>query len=205
MINWVKAKVSKISFYEEKKRLVLFSLLLLLCLFFAYYLFQFAYSSYQSSAKLNANIDMAVYFLSAEKMSFNIDPEQIIPSNDPYVYKFSVSNFDGSKSSDIDLEYTIQIITTTNLPLTFQLFRNENYDDAGASNLLSGSTVGQDEDGAWYTSYQPSEKYPLLYEKHTTDIYTLVVYFPIEYSQNLEYADNIESIEIIIDSQQMID
>lgn len=205
MIQKMKTKITAISFYEEKKRFFVFAFLLLFCLFIAYYLFQYAYASYETTAKLNANIDRALYILDTNKMSFNIDSSQIIPSTTPYVYKFSVSNFNTNDMSDLDIEYQLQILTTTNLPLVFQLYRNENYDNPDSVNLLSGGKTIQDKDSSWYSLYQPSGKYMMSYSKKTTDIYTLVIFFPKNYSENLEYADGIENIEVIIQSKQVIE
>lgn len=204
MINKFYTKFSNINYFEEKKRFLLFSLFLLLILYLSFKLFGVAYASYETKAKLNASIDRAIYLIDNEGMSFNIDPEQIIPSDDPYVYKFSISNFNATTRSDIDLLYELRVTTTTNLPLTFELYRNENYDDATAVNLFSSPRVVQDEDGAWYNIYEPSGVYEMLYAEEVTDIYTLVINFPKVYSSNVVYADSIENIEVMIKSKQMV-
>lgn len=204
MINRISNKLSNIKYFEERKRFLLFSLFLLVCLYFAFKLFGEAFATYETSAKLNANIDRAIYLVENDGMSFNIDSEQIIPSNDPYVYKFSVSNFNASGNSDIDIEYSLRVRTTTNLPLTFELYRNENYNDDGAVNLFSSPRVVQDEDGAWYNIYEPEGVYEMLYAEPITDIYTLVVNFPKVYASNSIYADSIENIEVLIKSKQII-
>ena len=204
MINKFYTKFSNINYFEEKKRFLLFSLFLLLILYLSFKLFGVAYASYETNAKLNASIDRAIYLIDNEGMSFNIDPEQIIPSDDPYVYKFSISNFNATTRSDIDLLYELRVTTTTNLPLTFELYRNENYDDATAVNLFSSPRVAQDEDGAWYNIYEPSGVYEMLYAEEVTDIYTLVINFPKVYSSNVVYADSIENIEVMIKSKQMV-
>lgn len=205
MFNKLKEKISHIKFLEEKIRFLLFALILLVALFLAYFLLKKAYASYQSSARLVTNIDKAVYLLDSTKMSFNIDSEQIVPSVDPYVYKFSVSNFNDVGSSEINLTYGVKIITTTNLPITVQLYRNENYDDATATGLLSGARIVQDDDGAWYNIYDSFSKYDMDYTDKVTDIYTLVINFPKTYSSSTTYADCIENIEIDIESSQRVD
>lgn len=205
MLNKLKEKVSHIKFFEEKMRFLLFALMLFVALFLAFFLFKRAYASYQSSAKLVANIDKAIYLIDSSKMSFNIDPEQIIPSNEPYVYKFSVSNFNEFNRSEINLTYGVKIITTTNLPITVQLYRNQNYDDATATALLSGARIVQDDDGAWYNIYDPPGVYNMDYTDKVTDIYTLVINFPKTYSSSTTYADCIENIEIDIESSQRVD
>ena len=205
MFNKLKAKLNNIKFYEEKKRFLLFSVMLLLALFLAYYLFKGAYASYKSSAKLVTNIDKALYLIDTDKMSFNIDPEQIVPSLEPYTYKFSVSNFNSSTQGEVSLLYTVKVITTTNLPISIQLYRNENYDDSQATPLLTGARTVQDEDGSWYNIYDTNNSYTMDYKDKITDVYTLVVNFPKNYSSSTTYADCIESIEVRIESSQKVD
>lgn len=200
-----KLKKENISYYEEKKRLLIVVLGLFLLIILAIKLFQIAYASYESEAKLNANINKALYILEEGGMDFNIDLNKIEPSDKPYVYKFSISNYKGNKHSQVDIEYKIDFKTTTNLPLTYELYRNENYDAAGATNLFAEAKVTQDVDGAWYNSLEGKEKYVLPYTEDKTDIYTLVVHFPKEYKTNTEYADSIENIEVAIISNQVTD
>lgn len=191
-------------YYEQKKRFVILVLIMFLLIVVAIKLLQFAYASYESTAKLNANIDKAIYLLEAEGLSFNIDPDKIVPSNDAYVYKFSVSNFNENKHSDIDIEYSINITTTTNLPLTYEIYRNENYDDENVTNLFQNATIKQDVDGAWYNVLEGEEKYLFPYTEDMTDIYTLVIHFDESHKQNTDaYADNLESIEVEINSNQV--
>lgn len=205
MFNKLKNKFSNIKFYEEKKRFLLFSLVLLLSLFLSYFLLKSAYASYISSSRLVTNIDKALYLIDTDKMSFNIDSEQIVPSVKPYTYKFSISNFNSSKRGEIDLLYSVKIITTTNLPITVQLYRNENYDDEDVTPLLSGARVVQDEDGSWYNIYDTNNTYTMNYTDKITDIYTLVINFPKSYSSSTTYADKIENIEVRVESSQKID
>ena len=61
----------------------------------------------------------------------------------------------------------------------------------------------QDADGAWYNYLEGQEKYQFPYEEDTTDIYTLVIYFPEEIQTTTEYADNLENIEVEINSNQV--
>ena len=205
MINKLMVKIKSIKFYEEKVRFLLFSVVLLLLLWLAFKLFEVSYASYQSHAKLNANIERAIYLIDVSKTGFNIDPEQIVPSDEPFVYKFSVSNFNDSLRSDIDIKYTLKVTTTTNLPLNFNLYRNESYDNATSVDLLEAHQSLQDSDGAWYNVYNLDNWYTLNHNDKVTDIFTLVIKFPKVYSTNTIYADAIENIEISIDSKQIIE
>ena len=116
-------------YYEEKRRFLLFVFLLFLILFLAGYLFQVAYARYEVNTKLNSNIKKALYILGTDNLSFNLEPDGIVPSDNPYVYKFSVSNFNEKNDTDVDIYYNVSVKTTTNLPINIKLYRNENYDD----------------------------------------------------------------------------
>ena len=198
-----KFKKENIAYFEEKKRFLIVIFVMFLIIFIAIKLFQIAYASYESEAKLNANIEKALYILKEGGLEFNIDLDKIEPSPNPYIYKFSVSNFNGNKHSDVDIEYTITLTTTTNLPLTYELYRNENYDDENATNLFKDMTVKQDIDGAWYNYLEGKEEYLFPYQEDKTDIYTLVVYFKEENKTTIDYADSIENIEVKLDSHQV--
>ena len=89
-------------YYEEKRRFLLFVFLLFLILFLAGYLFQVAYARYEVNTKLNANIKKALYILGTDNLSFNLEPDGIVPSDNPYVYKFSVSNFNEKNDTDVE-------------------------------------------------------------------------------------------------------
>ena len=94
-------------YYEEKRRFLLFVFLLFLILFLAGYLFQVAYARYEVNTKLNANIKKALYILGTDNLSFNLEPDGIVPSDNPYVYKFSVSNFNEKNDTDVDIYYNL--------------------------------------------------------------------------------------------------
>ena len=59
-------------------------------------------------------------FTYGEKTSETIVLDDISPGG-ASEYKFKVANGNGAKISDVDLEYTIDVSTTGNLPLTFYL------------------------------------------------------------------------------------
>lgn len=200
-----KLKKENIKYFEYKKRFLIVVIGLFLLIVLAIHLLQIAYASYESQAKLIADINKAIYLIEPSGMNFNIDTDKIEPSSKPYIYKFSISNFNTNKHSEVDIEYQLNFKTTTNLPLTIKLYRNENYDDVGATNLFANAKTIQDEDGAWYNYLEGTEKYQFLYSEDETDIYTLVVYFPENYKDATDYADNIENIEVEILSKQIID
>jgi hypothetical protein len=204
MVDSIKNKISNIKYLTYKKRFLKVSLVFAFSIILIVFLVTRAYGSYITTAKLRADIDKAIYIFEEEKLSFNIDENKIIPSNDPYTYVFSVQNYNTSQTSDVDLTYNINIRSTTNLPLEIKLYRNENYNASGATNIIGSPTLRRDADGAWYRLYTESDDYPMNYNSNTKDIFTLVINFPKAYSIDTTYVDITENIEVIINSKQTI-
>lgn len=190
-----------IKYRRAKKKIFLVGLLMVITLFSSFKLLAKSYATYQSELKLNANIDQALYIFGGEKLSFNIDSSKIVPSNASHKYKFTVSNFNASEHSDIDLEYTLDVRTTTNLPLTIKLFKGTDLN----TNLISTVLEKQDADGAWYRVFNTTDVYTMRYTDDVTDVYTLDILFPGTYSADTTYADAIENIEIVLKSKQIIE
>ena len=92
-----------------------------------------SYSKYESKGGSEAEIQYAFYLLKADYFTKNIKLMDIVPRNDSYEYVFTVSNFDGDKRLETDLEYDLWISATTNLPLDYKLYLNvktdPNYSD----------------------------------------------------------------------------
>ena len=187
---------------EKTKKILKVSLLLLFFIFLGFFFAQ-SYAKYESNAKLSANIDKAIYLLKDEKMTFNIDPDAIVPSDTPYIYKFSVSNYNGNIEGDLNIKYYIQLKTTTNLPISVKLLRNEEYSDS-ATNIAQVYELKQDEDGAWYKLYSKTPDYEFQYNVKKKDVYMLVVEYPEIYKTYTNYAGVPENIEVAIYSEQKV-
>lgn len=197
-------KIKNISFIDEKKRFLVFGVGLFLILLLAFYLLKIAYARYEIRAKVNANLDKALYIFEDDKLSFNLDSNGIIPSDDSYTYRFSVSNYNSTKHSDVDLSYKVKVRTTTNLPITVKIYRNELPTDSGAINLFQSVDLEQDADDAWYRAYETVNEAEMDYTDNDTDYYSLVINFPASYANDATYADYLESIEVILESKQII-
>lgn len=189
---------------KSRKRFIVYSILILLLMFLSMYVLR-VFSSYQSDAYLNADVERAILLLDEEKLNFSIDTDGIVPSTKPYIYYFSIANYNSSKKSNVDLEYSLSLRTTTNLPLTYKLYRNEDYDSENSINLLENYKEIQDEDGSWYKTYSLNDSYSFSYKTKSKDIYSLVVYFPKEYSNTLDYTNVIDHVEIKVDAKQIVD
>ena len=184
------------------KTIIKISLIVLLFFLLGAFVVQ-SYSLYETRASLNANVDKAIYLITDQKMTFNIDTNAIFPNDESYEYTFSVSNFKNDTEGEFDLEYYIRIKTTTNLPITVKLYRNEEY-SSSATNIIPTYSLTQDDDNAWYKIYNNTPTYDLLCDYRITDYYVLVVDFPSSYSAYKEYAGVPENIEVGIYSKQKV-
>ena len=200
MIRNIINKFNNIKYKNQKLRLIGFGCALLFILFLSGFLFSISLATYQSQTRLRANIDKALYIFNRDKMSFNIDSEKIVPSNDPYVYKFSISNYRDDKESDFNIIYSLKIKTTTNLPLDFKLYKNTDLNN----NILSAAEIKKDVDGSFYKVYTVNDTVLMEYKDKVIDVYSLSIDFPIRYAEDLTYADCIDAIEVIIESSQVV-
>lgn len=162
-------------------------------------------SKYQSSGVGNMNSNIAFYLISPDYLTKNIKLADLIPSSNPYVYNFTIGNIKEEKVSEVDIEYTLSIVTTTNLPLRYELYENANYLEEGSVNLIgtSNTVIALDGDGTYFQSFT-FEKEELFYQTPTTNTYTLVVYFD-ETDNDAKYQDVVEGVRIIVDSRQIIE
>ncbi len=200
----IKKYLQKIPYFHEKMRFLVFSFGLFFILLLSTYFFQVAYSRYEVRTKLMANIDKALYIFKSDSIQFNLDSSGIIPRDEDYIYKFSVSNFNSDINSDVDLTYNVKVRTTTNLPIQIKMYRNQLPEDTDAQDILNGATNIQDSDLAWYRLYNANANYEMLYETRKTDVYTMVITFPSIYADDETYANYIECIEVILESKQML-
>lgn len=180
------------------KLVILFS-----CLLITLRIFTLTLSKFESEAKSTTDIDIAFYLLKEDYQTMELSLENLYPSEKPYVYTFSISNADGEKRAEVDLTYDLVIKTTTNLPLTYELYMNELYDDENSNIALTRNEVDTDEDGTYFR-YLETANETFEYVNIEKNVYQLVVYFPQEYNTE-NYQDIIESIEINIDAKQVIE
>ena len=146
-------------------------------------------------------MDFAFYLLKDDYKTMTTNLGSLLPQDDAYVYNFSIGNEDGTDRAEVDLEYELTIRTTTNLPLTYELYMNQKYTDFGAQNIIKNNEIALDEHGTYFRTLT-TEKINLSYKVGTTNLYQLVVYFPKEYNTE-NYQDIIELIEITVNAHQV--
>ena len=185
---------------KKLKRLYAKLIILVLSLLIIARIFVLVLSKYESISNSYANVDIAFYLLEEDYKTMALNLASLLPQDNAYTFEFSVGNQAGDERAEIDLEYELLIRTTTNLPLTYELYMNEQYTDAGATNIIKENTVEQDEFGTYFRK-MTTDKIILPYTEGKTNLYQLVVYFPEDYDQE-KYQDIIELLEINVNGQQ---
>ena len=185
---------------DVKKFLKLNRLTLILIIFI---IVPITYSKFQSHAKSNADVKTAFYIIDSNSENKQIVLDKMIPQDEPYTYNFIVANNNGEKRCETNMEYTLTITTTTNLPLTYKLYLNEKYTDPNSKNIIISEETAPDDDGTYFKTIK-TNKLTFSHEKDESNIYQLVVEFPKQYNTT-DYQDSVEAIIINVDSKQIIE
>lgn len=188
---------------KKLRRLYMKLVILVLCLLIIARIFVLVLSKYESISDSYANVDIAFYLLKEDYKTMTINLASLLPQDNAYTFEFSIGNQAGEDIAEVDIEYELTLRTTTNLPLTYDLYMNQKYTDTGATSIIKENKVEKDEDGTYFRTIT-TEKNDLLYTQGTTNIYQLVVYFPANYNHE-QYQDIIELLEINVNAQQITD
>ena len=159
-----------------------------------------SFSLYESEASSDANLDVAYFTLDDEYETQVISLENMVPG-DIKTCVFHISNYtEGAggveEISETDMEYTLKIRTTTNLPLEYVLTKSQS---AGVPQTFQLVT---DDDGTYFKKLL-EETGSFRCDQGYTNTYTLTVTFPSN-KADIKYQNIIECIEISVDSRQTI-
>lgn len=186
---------------KKLRRLYAKLVILVLCFLIIARIFVLVLSKYESISNSYANVDIAFYLLNEDYKTMTLNLASLLPQDNAYTFEFSIGNQAGEEIAEVDIEYELSLRTTTNLPLTYELYMNEAYTDAGATNIIKENVVDQDEYGTYFRT-MTTDKITLSYKEGKTNLYQLVVYFPEDYAQE-KYQDSIELLEINVNGQQV--
>ena len=161
------------------------------------------YSRFRSTRTPNTEIETAFYIIDSNYETKSVHLDDLVPSDTPYTYNFTVANNNGTDRAETDIEYTIEITSTTNLPLTYALYLNQEYTDEDSTNIIINDTTQPDEYGTYFKKMvTESKKFSHL--KDESNSYQMTVVFPKEY-EDFEYQGIIEGIIITVKSKQVIE
>lgn len=188
---------------KNKKIRILYAklIILILCLLIIARIFVLVLSKYESISNSYANVDIAFYIFKEDYKTMTVNLASLLPQDNEYVFDFSIGNEEGGEIAEVDLEYELTLRTTTNLPLTYELYMNEQYTDEGATNIIKENTVAVDEYGTYFRT-MTTDKITLPYTQGKTNLYQLVINFPANYNTE-NYQDIIELLEIMVNAHQI--
>ena len=180
---------------NKRKRILYVKLIILmLCFLVIIRIFMLVLSKYETEANSNANVDIAFYLLKEDYKTMTLNLAKLVPQNNAYRYIFTIGNEENGKIAETDLEYDLTLRTTTNLPLTFELYIN-------GEDAIEKNEIRPDEQGTYFRTITTKSQ-QLSYKEAKTNQYELVVYFPVNYNTT-NYQDIIEMLEITVDSRQV--
>lgn len=214
-------KIKSISFLKERIRFFVFGFILLITLFFVPVLFRRGFSVYYSDINQidTKTIDKAVYLISDTSGDITIPVDIDLAPGKTYEYDFLVQNWDDDTISEADVFYTFDIISTANFPLRYKLLKRTLIDDSYLESdfieLGYTSNTVLDEDSTKYNKFSYEENI-LKHSTKTTVYYKLAITFLdgdiYTEKDNLaseegayKYTNYLESVEIIINSKNVID
>lgn len=201
LISMVKERINKKSFLLFIK---LFFIIVFCCI--AVNLIDMGLSKYESNSTTRAEASVAFFLIDEGSTEGTISLGEIVPNKDKYVYQFTVSNFKDDKVSDVSLDYSIQFITTTNLPLVYKIYKNENYTDANPTNIASHIENIQNSDGVYYKQVTVENAGTFTHGSRKTDIYNLVIEFDENYKNSPDdYSGKIEMVRVLVDAKQIVE
>lgn len=161
------------------------------------------YTKYESNVDLNANANVAFFIIDQGTYESTIALDGLVPSTDPIYYTFYVANHKNGKRTKVDMNYRIKFETTTNLPLTYEIIRNQTFEGAH-TNIIDSATVRQDDNDVYYRVFTDNDTYTFNHNANIVDQYVLKVVFPASYKNYPDlYQGVVELFSIIIDAEQI--
>ena len=161
------------------------------------------YTRYESNVDINANANVAFFIIDQGTYESTIALDGLVPSADPIYYTFYVANYKDSKRTKVDMDYNIKFETTTNLPLTYEIIRNQTF-QGPHTNIIDTNTVRQDTNNVYYRVFTDNDTYSFTHNSNQVDEYVLKVVFPASYKDYPDlYQGVIELFSIIIDAHQV--
>ncbi len=156
---------------------------------------------YETDTSARVLPNLAFFVVDVESQTGEIKLESMVPSTTPYLYTFDVSNFNDQKKANVDLTYSIEIITTTNMPLNYKLYKGT----VSGEGDLDSDEFTTDENGVYYRHLKINDVSLMDYRQRVTDKYILWVEFPIMYKDYpVEYAGIIDLVDIKINAEQVV-
>ena len=171
--------------------------ILVLCIMLSVTLASKIYGRFHTEIDGSINNKVAFYVVNTEPQTQEIKIGELAPNGQNFTYDIEVNNFEDNKITEVDMNYTLEIVTTTNVPVTYALYSN-----GGSTNVIGNKEVIQDDDGMYFFRFA-SQTGNFVHGVSKTDRYRLVINFPESYKLAM-YQDLIDTIEITVDAKQIV-
>ena len=171
--------------------------ILVVLIFVALFCLKTVFSIFHSDASGVVANHIAFYVVEAVPQTQSIKIGEVAPDGQSYRYSVDVSNFKNGKTSEVDLEYTLEIITTTNIQVTYELYAGTDT----TNNIIGTKEVITDTNGMYFFKFTPQVG-TFTHDVQKTDRFTFVITFPSTYN-DAAYQDLIETIQITVDANQV--
>ena len=182
-------------------RLYLFFSILLVVTLVSFGKLNFTQAKYESETEVEIGPTLAFFVVDVGTTSGHIKLDGLVPSTGTHTFEFQVSNFTATKHANVDLTYTIEIVTTTNMKLNFKVYKGSDLQ----TDQIDSDTFSTNADGVWYRHLVINDVTTMPYNQNVTDTYTLEVEFPIANKNKPDaYAGVIDLVDIIINAEQVV-
>ncbi len=160
-------------------------------------------SRYQSSTTITASTDIAFWIVDDTYQMESIEFTELYPSSTPFQYNLcTVSNFKDGRRCETLMEYYLTLTVTTNLPLDFEIKRNDE-----ASSCYKNEQIIKDADGTFYKQIiikqSSSTNWRMGIDEDITDSFKLYITFPKAYNNEALLADLIEYAKLEVNALQV--
>lgn len=182
--------INKDKFKIFSKIIILICVILLLLL-----VIRVTLGSFESNGSGSAKASIAFYLFDVSSQTKSFKLSDIKPDGNDNIYNISVYNYSNNKVSEIDLDYVLSIKTTTNVPVDYSLYLNDE-----TENIMSNRELYTDNYGVYFYKYKSISR-NFKHGVKSEDNYKLVVNFPSSYSSS-DYQGLIDSVEITAEARQ---
>ena len=165
---------------------------------------------YKSTGSSSVMAEVAFFVVEEGFQEGNIMLEGLYPREDPFEYEFTIANTDGTITAETSIDYTIDMVITTNLPLDIKMFRKTsnggNYSELNDEDIIENKIEVREVGDTW-TTYVRKIKIKdgnFKFNRAQTDTYKLSATFPIEYNDIEEFEGMIDNVAITVDAKQKI-
>lgn len=150
---------------------------------------------YVATGESEMNVDLAFSLLQTDELERDIELDEIQPDSKEHTYTFSVANYKEDQLIDVNMEYTLKVIATTNLPITYEL-----YDLDGNKIKSTAEYIKDEHDTVFYTI--TSDSYKMNYSNKKIDMFQLKYSLDSKYDSS-DYQDIIELLTVKIEAKQV--